>query len=382
MRMLQVTGLDEDRSCVRCTDPETGDSFGIAVDDQLRALLTAPARPTVRTPARPAGPSASAQAADSVLTEPQLRPREIQARIRAGATVQEVADAAGVGVGRIERFAYPVLLERSAMAEKGRRAVAVIGGTTSRNTLEDIVRDTVAARGQDPAQLTWDAHRTQDGWVISAVWLVGRSANRAQFMVHPGPGSGTVTAFDDAARQLLDPAPQPLRTVDRRAETVPGVSSADEQAARTVGGSEFLAALETSRHPALRARRTGTSGDFPIVPAGRSSAAPAHRPMSAPVVRPTESAPTPVLPAESVAPAVVEPPAPSTVSTPTATPATTGTSEPSATTPAVPASGAAPLDALFATPEGTPGAPAQAPKRPRPTMPSWDDLLLGNKPRS
>ena len=50
--------------------------------------------------------------------ESQLRPREIQARIRAGASVEQVATAAGVPQQKIERFAYPVLLERSRTAER------------------------------------------------------------------------------------------------------------------------------------------------------------------------------------------------------------------------------------------------------------------------
>ena len=46
-----------------------------------------------------------------------LRPKEIQARIRAGASVEQVAQMAGVDVGRVERFAHPVLLERARAAE-------------------------------------------------------------------------------------------------------------------------------------------------------------------------------------------------------------------------------------------------------------------------
>ena len=40
-----------------------------------------------------------------------LSPREIQSRIRSGATVEEVAVEAGVGVDQVEPFAVPVLAE-------------------------------------------------------------------------------------------------------------------------------------------------------------------------------------------------------------------------------------------------------------------------------
>ena len=36
-----------------------------------------------------------------------------EAKIRAGASVEQVASAAGVGIERVQRFANPVLLERA-----------------------------------------------------------------------------------------------------------------------------------------------------------------------------------------------------------------------------------------------------------------------------
>ena len=44
-----------------------------------------------------------------------LSPREIQSRIRGGATLAEVATEAGVEPTRIEGFALPVLAEREHM---------------------------------------------------------------------------------------------------------------------------------------------------------------------------------------------------------------------------------------------------------------------------
>ena len=43
--------------------------------------------------------------------ESHLRPRDIQARIRAGATAEEVAQLAGIPVDRVRRFEGPVLAE-------------------------------------------------------------------------------------------------------------------------------------------------------------------------------------------------------------------------------------------------------------------------------
>ena len=55
-----------------------------------------------------------------------LRPKEIQSRIRAGASVEQVATAAGRDIGRVERFAHPVLLERSRAAELATAAHPVL----------------------------------------------------------------------------------------------------------------------------------------------------------------------------------------------------------------------------------------------------------------
>ncbi|ERK63851.1 PF11268 domain protein, partial [Propionibacterium acidifaciens F0233] len=51
-----------------------------------------------------------------------LTPREIQSRIRAGESPDDVARAAGVPVDGIEGYAAPVLAEREHMAEMAQAA--------------------------------------------------------------------------------------------------------------------------------------------------------------------------------------------------------------------------------------------------------------------
>ena len=48
--------------------------------------------------------------------ESALRPRDIQARIRAGESLEAVAQAAGVPIAKIEPFAAPVIAERDHIA--------------------------------------------------------------------------------------------------------------------------------------------------------------------------------------------------------------------------------------------------------------------------
>ncbi len=197
MRSLQVLGLAEVGEVLVCKDPATGELFGIPADERLRAASRG---------------DVSRLGQLEIEMESQLRPREIQARIRAGATVEEVAAAAGTDPVRIERFAYPVLLERSSIAQKAQRGHLMSNGVPGRRRLGDLVAAVLADRGHAD-ELTWDAFKNDAGWVLLATWRAGRSENRAQWRYHPGPDSGTLTPHDAASAELFDPAPKPLRTV-------------------------------------------------------------------------------------------------------------------------------------------------------------------------
>jgi len=144
-----------------------------------------------------------------------LRPREIQARIRAGASVEQVATAAGADIERVERFAHPVLLERSRAAELATAAHPVLADGPAVLTLLETVTSSLLARGLNPDNTTWDAWRNEDGrWTVQLGWKAGRSDNLAHFRFCLGAHGGTVTAVDDAASELIDPNfDRPLRPV-------------------------------------------------------------------------------------------------------------------------------------------------------------------------
>ena len=164
MRALRVLGLAEDGVNLVCEDGTSGELFTLPADERLRAATRG---------------DLSRLGQLQIELEPQLRPREIQARIRSGSSIAEVAIAASTSVSRIERYAYPVLLERSTMAEKARLAHPTIDGNPTRKTLEELVMATLAERGQDTG-VRWDAHRGDDGWVVTLRWHAGRSENQAR----------------------------------------------------------------------------------------------------------------------------------------------------------------------------------------------------------
>jgi hypothetical protein len=253
--------------------------------------------------------------------ESQMRPREIQARIRAGASVEQVAAAAGVPTQRIERFAYPVLLERSRTAQLAQQAHPVRSDGPDVRTLEEVVTEAFGKRGHDYSTVTWDSWRGDNGkWVVQLRWRAGRSDNRAHWAFHPGAHGGTVTAIDDHATELIDPqpAPPPLRTVPPLNHPEPAEPS-ETPAAPEDSPAETAAAQPPVAEPA----------------AGEHAGARAV-PDDGPPYLPSRSAPTRV-PERTER---TEPPAPER-----------------------------PAAAQQATPKRT--------RKDRPTVPSWEDVLLG-----
>ncbi|MDR7292303.1 hypothetical protein J2S38_005366 [Mycolicibacterium senegalense] len=184
------------------SDDSAKDMFSLRVDDRLRAAMRGD---TV----------ASNQTEIDVEVQNVLRPKEIQAKIRAGASVEQLAEAAGVPVERVERFAHPVLLERARAAELATAAHPVLADGPSVLTLLETVTQAIVARGLDPDSIAWDAWRNEDSrWTVQLAWKAGRSDNVAHFRYSPGAHGGTVTASDDAARQLINPDfGRPLRPV-------------------------------------------------------------------------------------------------------------------------------------------------------------------------
>ncbi|MBW4719005.1 septation protein SepH [Saccharothrix obliqua] len=200
MRALRVIGLEDDGKSVILEDPERGERFTLPADERLRAAARG---------------DLTRLGQIEIEVESQMRPKEIQARIRAGESVAQVAAAAGIPTHRVERFAYPVLLERSRTAELAQRAHPVREDGPDVQTLGEVVAHSFGLRGQDYTDVSWDSWRGEDGrWVVQLHWTAGRSDNRAHWAFHPGAHGGTVTALDEGAVDLMDPNPnRTLRTV-------------------------------------------------------------------------------------------------------------------------------------------------------------------------
>jgi hypothetical protein len=135
--------------------------------------------------------------------ESALRPRDIQARIRAGENPEAVAEVAQVPVERIMGYAVPVIAERQHMAERAQRsAVRRKNAEGPGQLLGDAVAERLRSRNVDPETCEWDAWRREDGkWTVSARYS-GDGGERTGRFVYDALSRYTL-ADDDDARWLV-----------------------------------------------------------------------------------------------------------------------------------------------------------------------------------
>ncbi len=220
MAHLTLAGVSDDGSRVLLVS-DKGVEFTLDITPGLRAALSGevPRRLEIQM--------------DSV-----IRPRDIQARIRAGETPEAVAQAAQTSVDKIMVYAGPVLDERQHVAERAQRAsVRRRGGDTSQvRTLGEAVAAHLRSINVDPTTVVWDAWRREDGrWSLTAQFggqLTGPREGTAQF-TYDTPGNYALLDNDDArwlvGEVVASPEVQPddLHERRRRLSAVPGDESTD-----------------------------------------------------------------------------------------------------------------------------------------------------------
>lgn len=154
-----------------------------------------------------------------------LSPREIQARVRAGASPEVVAAETGWPLDKVARYAEPLLSERSYVAEQASRV------EISRSRGGATLHESVCIRldvDPDTDLVTWDSYRNPEGrWVVTAfhdggsvgVWVF----DEVGLSVHPqdesaralmGGGPSVVTAPDPEPPAV---EPEPAATVEPKA---------------------------------------------------------------------------------------------------------------------------------------------------------------------
>lgn len=185
MGELELVGLHEDGEHLVLAAPD-GTRFRVRIDEALRAAVRRD---------RPQLEQLRAQGAGA------LSPREIQSRIRAGATAQEVADEADLPVEHVRRYEGPVLAEREYVADQAR--ATRVGRDAGAPLLGDLVTDRLAARGVDLDSLAWDSAREgNQPWTVVARFTVGDVERVARWTFDAA--KRTVVADEDEARWLSE----------------------------------------------------------------------------------------------------------------------------------------------------------------------------------
>lgn len=134
--------------------------------------------------------------------ESHLRPRDIQARIRAGASAEEVAQAAGISVDRVRRFEGPVLAERAFMAERARKTPIRRHGESTGPQLGEAVAERLVLRGAEKDTERWDSWRRDDGtWEVVLGYRSDGEGRSASWTYDPP--RRLVQPIDDEARALI-----------------------------------------------------------------------------------------------------------------------------------------------------------------------------------
>ena len=127
-----------------------------------------------------------------------LSPKEIQARVRAGASAEIVAAETGWSLEKVQRYAGPPLAEREYVA--GRAQLVEIRRTGGPVTLGDTVSSVLRADGAD--SITWDAARRADSKWVVLVTFTSRGASQHASWTYDNHGR-TVHPLDETARRLM-----------------------------------------------------------------------------------------------------------------------------------------------------------------------------------
>lgn len=200
--------------------------------------------------------------------ESALTPREIQARLRAGESLDDVAKAAGVPSSELDAFAGPVLAERRHIAELARAAqVRRHGESSSQRILGPTVAERLRGRGIDPDLVRWDAWRGDNRvWTVMASYLSGSNPHEATFSFDARGRFSTATNED--ARWLIGDdttakGPQPgRRRPSADADSEPTIDLNDELALVRVVQDPEPTPTASIRADAPQRQASGAIDDF------------------------------------------------------------------------------------------------------------------------
>jgi hypothetical protein len=222
VRQLQFVGLTDDHQGLVFTDSQStaATRYVIPIDEALLGVVaeltnTRRARPTRESAAAlpvPAPeeemPSAGPRTGAHRLPTSRplfgtMTPREIQARLRAGRSVADVAAEAGVEEAWVERFAPPILAEQAAAIDRAGAMTYVTArrGPSGRSLAESVRRNLLGKGVRPDDEQEWSAFLHQSGeWVVRFRYRHRRRTTEAEWLVDLA--AGTLVALNTVAGTL------------------------------------------------------------------------------------------------------------------------------------------------------------------------------------
>ena len=189
-----------------------------------------------------------------------VSPKEIQALLRSGLSVADVAAKTGSSAEHIARFESPIVAELAFVLERALSVPVVGNGADSTFGAEITAR--IAEQGG--AITGWQAYRIDDVWVVGARCLVGAAEEDATWSFDPRkmtlvPSNAVairVSRSDSADAALFPPLrvmpPQPLARFDSgEFEPIPPVATTTAETTETTDATVATGAQPVSQNSSI-----------------------------------------------------------------------------------------------------------------------------------
>ncbi len=240
MTELRLHGKTPDGVYLNLTDSEGGE-YTLRISDTLRATVNQPRLAAVRD-----GDAGS------------ITVKEIQARLRAGESIDSLAREAQWTTEKVERFAGPILQERTYIIGLAHNVMLRSGGNPS--SFGETVTAKLAPRQVDMTTINWNAWRQDDGtWIIKLNYPIRDGQGSAEWSFDQT--RRTISALDESARWILgdEASPRERSTSDHGLiyGNHPSVSRVGQN--RPVEGREGPRLVSIRETPDTEAEQDGVS---------------------------------------------------------------------------------------------------------------------------